>query len=170
VVLAKRIQDRGDSMKSSPRAQILAVFVFVLCGITAALAQDKEAVLKNRETLMKGQAKDLGSVKSYTEGKADIGQAEASAANLTQSTKKIPEVFPPGTGGADSEGKFAAKPTIWTDWNKFLDLQKTAENKADELLAAVKSGNKAAIETAFADLGKNGCGACHETFREKLKD
>jgi cytochrome c556 len=33
---------------------------------------------------------------------------------------------------------------------------------------AVKSGNKGAIETAFGDLGKNGCGGCHETFREKL--
>jgi cytochrome c556 len=151
--------------------QMIAALIFVLSGIgAAALAQDTEAVLKNREALMKGQAKDLGSVKSYTEGKADIGQAEAGAANLTQSTKKIPEVFPQGTGGADSEGKFAAKPAIWTDWNKFLDLQKTAENKADALLAAVKSGNKAAVETAFADLGKNGCGACHESFREKLKD
>jgi cytochrome c556 len=142
-------------MKASPRAQILAAFILVLCGIAAAVAQDKEAVLKNREALMKGQAKDIGSVKSYTEGKADIGQAETGAANLTQSTKKIAE---------------AAKPAIWTDWNKFLDLQKTAENKADALLAAVKSGNKAAVETAFADLGKNGCGACHESFREKLKD
>jgi cytochrome c556 len=151
--------------------QMIAALIFVLSGIgAAAVAQDKEAVLKNRETLMKGQAKDLGSIKSYTDGKADLSQAEVGATNLTQSTKKISEVFPPGTGGADSEGKFAAKPAIWTDWNKFLDLQKTAENKADALLAAVKSGNKAAVETAFADLGKNGCGACHESFREKLKD
>ena len=30
-------------------------------------------------------------------------------------------------------------------------------------------GDKAAIETAFNDLGKNGCGACHTTFREKIE-
>lgn len=157
-------------MKSSPRTQILAGFIFVLCGIAAALAQGNEALLKNRETLMKGQAKDLGSVKAYIDGKADIAQAEAGAANLTQSTRKIPEVFPPGTGGTDSEGKFATKPAIWSDWDKFLDVQKVAAGKADALLAAAKSGNKAAVEAAFGDLGKNGCGACHETFREKLKD
>jgi cytochrome c556 len=33
----------------------------------------------------------------------------------------------------------------------------------------VKSGDKTAVQTAFGDLGKNGCGACHETFRAKLQ-
>jgi cytochrome c556 len=150
---------------------MLAALVFALSvTVGAAVAQDKEAVVKNREALMKEQAKALGTVKAYTEGKADVTQAEASAANLTQTTNKIPGAFPPGTGGPDSEGKFATKPAIWSDWNKFLEAQKTAASKADALLAAVKSGNKTAVETAFADLGKNGCGACHETFREKLKD
>ncbi|MBV8131066.1 MAG: cytochrome c [Alphaproteobacteria bacterium] len=135
-----------------------------------ALAQDKDAVLKNRESLMKGQGKDLGSVKAYIDGKGDQAQAEAGAANLTQSTRKIPDVFPPGSGGPNSDGKFAAKPVIWSDWNKFIDAQKNAVSKADVLFTAVKSGNKTSIETAFGDLGKNGCGACHETFREKLKD
>ena len=119
---------------------------------------------------MKEQAKDLGTVKDYTDGKADLAQAEASAADLTETTKKIPELFPPGTGGPDAEGKFATKPAIWSDWDKFLAAQKNAAGKADALLAAVKTGNKTAAATAFGDLGKNGCGACHETFREKLTD
>ena len=157
-------------MKSSARHVVLAaVMTIVLAGFGAAsLAQDKETVIKNREALMKGQGKDLGSVKAYTEGKADLAQAEAGAAGLAQSTKKIPEAFPPGTGGTNSDGKFATKPAIWTDWNKFLDAQKCAAGKADALLVAVKSGDKTKIEAAFGDLGKNGCGGCHETFREKL--
>ena len=157
-------------MKSSTRHVVLAaVMTIVLAGFGgAALAQDKETVIKNREALMRGQGKDLGSVKAYTEGKADLAQAEAGAAGLTQSTKKIPEVFPPGTGGPNTDGKYATKPAIWTDWNKFLDAQKTASDKAEALLVAVKSGDKTKIEPAFGDLGKNGCGGCHETFREKL--
>jgi cytochrome c556 len=157
-------------MKSSTRHVLLAaVMTFAVAGFSGlALAQDKETVIKNREALMKGQGKDLGSVKAYTEGKADLAQAEAGAAGLTQSTKKIPEVFPPGTGGPNTDGKYATKPAIWTDWNKFLDAQKTASDKAEALLVAVKSGDKTKIETAFGDLGKNGCGGCHETFREKL--
>ena len=58
---------------------------------------------------------------------------------------------------------------IWTDWNKFLDAQKTAADKAQTLLVAVNSGDKAGIETAFNDLGKNGCSGCHTTFREKIE-
>ena len=70
--------------------------------------------------------------------------------------------------GAQQRGKYATKPAIWTDWNKFVDAEKTAAGKADALLVAVKSGNKGTIETAFGEMGKNGCGGCHETFREKL--
>ena len=119
---------------------------------------------------MKGQGKDLGSIKAYIDGKGDQAQAEAGAVGLTQSTRKIPDAFPPGSGGPSPDGKFAAKPLIWGDWSKFLDVQKNAVSKADVLLAAVKSGDKVTIQTAFGDLGKNGCGACHETFREKLQD
>jgi len=159
-------------MKLSTQGTMLtAALICALIAVSvAAPAQDKEAVVKNREAFMKGQAKDLGSVKAYTDGKGDLAQAETGAANLTESTKKIPEMFPPGTDATDPEGKFATKPVIWTDWNKFLDVQKTAAAKADALLVAVKSGDKAAIQTAFGDLGKNGCGACHETFRETLKN
>jgi cytochrome c556 len=157
-------------MKSSTRHAVLAaVFTFAVAGLVGlAVAQDKETVVKNREALMKGQGKDLGGVKAYTEGKGDLAQAEAGAAGLAQSTKRIAEVFPPGSGGTSTDGKYATKPAIWTDWNKFLEAQKVASEKAEALLVAIKSGNKGAIETAFGDMGKNGCGACHETFREKL--
>src|SRR6516164_10527245 len=151
-------------MKSSTkRSMLTAALICALTAISVAVpAQDKEAVIKNREALMKGQGKDLGSVKAYTEGKGDLAQAEASAVNLTQTIRKIPDAFPPGTGGSDSDGKFATKPAIWSDWDKFIDAQKNAASKADALLVAVKSGNKTAVETAFGDLGKNGSGACHE--------
>jgi cytochrome c556 len=157
-------------MKSSTQHVVLAaVMTIVLGGFGAAtLAQDKETIIKNREALMKGQGKDLGSIKAYIDGKGELVQAEAGAAGLAQSTKKIPEVFPPGTGGPNSDGKYATKPAIWTDWNKFLEAQKSAADKAEALLVAVKSGNKAAVPAAWDDLLKNGCNACHDSFREKL--
>ncbi len=135
----------------------------------AALAQDKDAVIKNRAALMKDQGKNLRAVKDFLDDKGDLAGAQAGAASLVGDIKKIPDAFPPGTAGPDPTGDWAAKPEIWSDWNKFLDVQKTAVAKAEALLAAVKGGDKPAIQTAFADLGKNGCGACHTTFREKLK-
>jgi cytochrome c556 len=37
-----------------------------------------------------------------------------------------------------------------------------------ELAAAIKSGNKEAVGAQRAATGKNGCGACHMPYREKL--
>ena len=149
---------------------LAAALAIVVAGASGeAFAQDKETVLKNRQATMKEQGKDAGAVKAYLDGKGDLAQAKAGAANLTQTTKKIPDLFPPGTGGPNPTGDYVAKPVIWTDWNKFLDVQKAAASKAEALLAAVNGGDKTAIEAAFSDLGKNGCGACHTTYREKIE-
>jgi cytochrome c556 len=152
------------------KARVLGVAAAIVVAGAAgfAVAQDKEMVLKDRQATMKEQGKDVGAVKAYLDGKGDLAQATAGAANLTQTTKKIPQLFPAGTGGPSPDGDYVAKPEIWTDWNKFLDAQKTAAAKADALLVAVNAGDKNAIETAFNDLGKNGCGGCHTTFREKI--
>ena len=57
----------------------------------------------------------------------------------------------------------------WSDQAGFLAAQKNAETKAEALVAAIRGGDKSAIQTAFVDLGKNGCGGCHEKFRQTLK-
>jgi cytochrome c556 len=145
------------------------MLAFGAASSTDALAADKEQVIKDRQALMKEQGKGAGAVKAYLDGKGDLAQAKAGAANLTQTTKKIPDLFPPGTGGPNPTGDYVAKPVIWTDWNKFLDVQKAAASKAEALLVAVNGGDKTAIEAAFTDLGKNGCGACHTTYREKIE-
>lgn len=158
-------------MISVMKSMILgAALTIVVIGMNApGLAQDKEAVLKNRQSTMKEQGSDLQNIKAYLDGKGDLEKAKSSAVNLTQTTKKIPELFPPGTAGRSPDGDYEAKPVIWSDWNKFLDAQKNAAAKADILLVAVNGGDKAKIEAAFNDLGKNGCGACHTTFREKIE-
>jgi cytochrome c556 len=149
---------------------LVAVLAIVAAGANGvALGQDKEAILKNRQATMKEQGKDIGAVKAYIDGKGDLAQAKAGATNLTQTTKKIPDLFPPGTGGPNPTGDYVAKPAIWTDWDKFLEAQNAAASKADALLVAVTGGDKTAIEAAFNDLGKNGCGGCHTTFREKIE-
>ena len=158
-------------MSTITRFRVLgaALAILVASASGMALGQDNETVLKDRQATMKEQGKDIGAVKAYLDGKGDLAQAKTGAAGLTQTTKKIPELFPPGTGGPNPTGDYVAKPVIWTDWNKFLDAQKAAVSKADALLVAVNGGDKTAIEAAFNDLGKNGCGACHTTFREKIE-
>lgn len=142
--------------------------ILVAIGGTAS-AQDKNAVIKDREALMKGQGKNLGNVRAYLEGKADLAAAGSAANAVAESIQKIPSVFPPGSDAPSPSGKYAPKPEIWSDQAGFLAAQKNAETKAQALVAAIKGGDKSAIKTAFADLGKNGCGGCHEKFRQTLK-
>lgn len=147
---------------------LAALLSFAVAGASAAPA-DTQQVLKDRQTLMKRQGSDAGAVKGYLDGKVDQAKAIAAADDLVQTMHKIPEVFPPGTAGTSPDGKYAAKPVIWTDWTDFLKHRDAAAAKVDTLVAALKSGDKASVKTAFVDLGKNGCGACHGKFREKLE-
>lgn len=133
----------------------------------AALAQ--EAVVTNRQDAMKAQAKDLGAVKAFIDGKGELAAAQSAGDDLTKRMTEIPDLFPPRTGMAEFPGKSYARPVIWTDWDKFKEAQSNADQKAVALAAALKSGDKAKVEAAFADMGKNGCGGCHTTFREPKK-
>ncbi len=135
----------------------------------AGLAADKEQVIKERQAQMKKQGADMGAVKGFIDGKNDLAKATAAATDLVADIKKIPDVFPAGTEGPNPEGKYAPKPAVWSDSKDFLAHVDTAGTKAEALLTAVKGGDKAAMQTAFADLGKNGCGACHGKFREEVK-
>jgi cytochrome c556 len=148
---------------------IAAALAGLALAIPEGQAADKEQIIKERQALMKKQGADLGAVKGFLDGKNDLAKATAGATDLTQTMKKIPDVFPPGSEGPDPEGKFEPKPAVWSDWKDFLADRDAAETKAEALLTAVKGGDKAKIQTAFADLGKNGCGGCHGKFRETLK-
>jgi len=146
----------------------VAAAVICAAGIYAGVARsDDTAVLDGRIAVMKAQGKDMTGIKAYIDDKADLASAQAAGADLVLQVAKIPDLFPKGTGMAEMPGKSYAKPEIWADWDKFLAQAKTANEKAVALNAALKGGDKAAITAAFGDMGKNGCGACHEPFREK---
>jgi cytochrome c556 len=157
-------------MRSSLKLLALgAVLSLGLANVPGVLAADKEQVLKERAALMKEQGADMGAIKGFIDGKNDLAKAESGAADLTKTMAKIPDVFPAGTEGPSPEGKYAPKPTVWTDSKDFLAARDTAAGKVQVLATALKGGDKAKIEEAFADLGKNGCGGCHGKFREEIK-
>jgi cytochrome c556 len=152
-----------------PSIQWVAVAGLVLsAGLFAGAARsDDVAVVDSRQTTMKAQGKDMTAIKAYIDDKADLASAQTAGADLTTQVRKIPDLFPQGTGMAEFPGKSWARPAVWTDAGKFTEQAKTAADKAAALDAALKGGDKAAITAAYGDMGKNGCGACHEPFREK---
>ena len=157
-------------MRSSLKLLALgAVLAIGAAGSLGALAAGNEQIIKDRQALMKQQSAALGAVKAFIEGKGDQAKATAAATDLIQALQKIPSVFPPGSAGPNPEGKWGTKAEIWSDPQGFLAARDTAVAKAGTLLTAVKSGDKASIQTVFADMGKNGCNGCHDKFREALK-
>ncbi len=153
-------------MKASTLMVVLAVALAGAgFGASTGRAEDTATVIKQRQALMKEQGKDLGAVKGFLDDKGDQAHAQAGVDDLLKTIPTIPSHFPQKTSDAEYPGKTRAKPVIWAEWNKFNAAQQSALAKAKVLDAAVKSGDKGSIKVAFGDLGKNGCGGCHETFR-----
>ena len=137
-------------------------------GAVSVMAQDKEAIIKERRDTMKRQGDDFKAVQEYVKGDGDQATAVAKLNDLLAINGKIVGLFPPGTSMTDFPGKTGAKPAIWEEWDKFKTLPDGLKAEEEKLLTAVKSGDKAAIGAQLGATGKNGCGACHTPYREKL--
>ena len=133
------------------------------------VAQDPAAALKKRQDFMKDFGGYMKAVNEYVEkGVGTPADVKAKAAEIKEESEEIPGLFPAGTSMDDGVGKTAAKKDIW---DKPADFKAAAENVgklAAKLEEAAAGGDKQQIADAFADLGKNGCGGCHQTFRAKL--
>jgi cytochrome c556 len=131
----------------------------------AAVAQDK--VIADRQDFMKKQTREWIVVRNYLQGNADQQAATAAVDSLAKLVPDVPNHFPPGTAGPAPDGKYATKPEVWSQHDKFLAAEKKVTDQVAALGAAVKSGDKAKAEVAFKEL--DGCNACHNDFRAKLQ-
>jgi cytochrome c556 len=156
-------------MKSSTRHLVLAVAMAVAVASIggAAVAQDKDKIITDRQNLMKEQGRQFVVVRNYLEGKADQAAALSAVESLRKSVPTVPNYFPPGTEGPTPDGKWATKPEVWSEHDKFLAAVKKVGDQVAVLDAALRGGDKAKVEAAFKDL--NVCSACHEPFRAKLQ-
>ncbi|NOT41550.1 MAG: cytochrome c [Alphaproteobacteria bacterium] len=135
----------------------LTVFVSAACGSSA---QTPQQVVDARIEAMK----KFGGTLKATSQAATPAEAKAKIADAIAFSESIVSRFPKGTGIGDAGvTKTRALQDIWA---------KPAEFKAaaDAMTATLKSidaalgGDKAAVDAAFAEVGKN-CGGCHKPFR-----
>jgi cytochrome c556 len=118
---------------------------------------------------MKEQAADFKYISEVAKGVAGapIGATDR-ASELLRLNDKLLALFVPGTSSADMPGKSNAKPEIWTEWDKFKAIVPALRVAEMKLADATRINDRPVIGAALLDVGKNGCGACHSTFREKL--
>jgi cytochrome c556 len=158
-------------MKKLRTAIAVGVAIVVGSGFAAGVvAQDKAAAVKERQDTMKRQAGDLKYIADFAKGvSGDQATAVQKAEDLHSLSAKLPSLFPPGTSNADlPDAKTYAKPNIWTDQDNFKAIIARLLGLEQGLVDAVKTGQKPQILAAIGNLGKNGCGACHSTYRAKM--
>ena len=146
---------------------ICTTLAIVAAGSIGVWAADKDKVIADRQDFMKRQVREWIVVRNYVQGSADQQAATAAADNLVKLVPMTPDHFPPGTEGPAPDGKYGAKPEIWTQHDKFLAAQKKVVDQVAALDAALKSGDKAKVEVAFKELDV--CNGCHNDFRAKLQ-
>lgn len=139
----------------------------LLAGGVAGIAQDKMAEVKTRQDFMKAQGADVKQISDYGKGQGDQQAALKAVDDLLARAPKIDGLFPAGTSSADFPDKSAAKPEIWTDWDKVKLIPAKVQTEEEKLRDAVQKGDRQAVADQLGSLAKNGCGACHGDYRVK---
>jgi cytochrome c556 len=147
-------------------ATVMAMAVALMVSVRAE--GDVAAIVAKRQTTMKALSANVKAINDYTADKADQSAAIAAAKEIVELGKTVPSLFPPGTGMQAMPGKSGARPEIWTEQAKFNDAASALDVMSEALMSVVQSGSPPATRAALQALGKNGCGACHDSFRVKI--
>ena len=116
-----------------------------------------------RQHSMNAMAEHMAALKvALTEQPSLIGEVGAHAAAIAATSQFIPNMFPKDGNLTDS----AALPTVWDQATEFAAAAKHNQDLAQQLEETARGGDVKATLAAFANLGRQGCGGCHETFRK----
>jgi cytochrome c556 len=137
-------------------------------GATAFAADEPANVIKYRQAFMQANGAHITMIAAVVKGEVSWTDELAGHAHaMHEQSKHLLRLFPEGTGKGDTDTKSAALPVIWEQWSEFEEAAAAFETESGKLVEAVESGDQAAIGQQLGVLGKQGCGNCHETFREK---
>src|SRR6195952_129148 len=136
----------------------------LLLGIGAVVAQ--QDLVNQNQTTMKSNGKNAGVLAAMVKGEKPYDQAavDAALAQLDDTAKKLPTMFPESLKGAKWDGDYSASPKIWEDKAGFDASIATFAKAVTDAKASVKDLDT--LKAAFPAIGKS-CGGCHETFRVK---
>jgi cytochrome c556 len=144
-------------------------FVASALGVVAAIAVAvsaiaEEGAMKHRQSVMKAIGGHMGAMGSIVKGEVGFKEdLQGHAHALAELAKIAPRVFPKGSNVKDS----AALPAIWEKPDEFKQRLASLASESQKLAEVAKKGDMDAFKAQFAALGKNGCTACHDTFRQK---
>ena len=147
---------------------IRAVFavVAIALGVTAAIAQQDP--IAARKALMKANVDQAKIAVAMTKGEApfDLEKAHKVFATFEDAAAKAPALFPENsTDQPTADDPYSASPDIWQNLDDFK--ARLAKLGADAKAADASVKDLDSFKAAFANIGKNDCGGCHEKYRLK---
>jgi cytochrome c556 len=146
--------------------RMFVVVCALLLGTGAVMAQ--QDIVKEAQNVMKANGKNLGGVLSaMAKGDKPYDQAavDAALAQLDDTAKKLPTLFPESTKGLKPEGDYSSSPKIWEDKAGFDAKIASFAKVVTEAKAKIKDLDS--LKANVGGIGKE-CGGCHETFRLKI--
>jgi cytochrome c556 len=142
-------------------------------GAAVAFAADEPAnVVKYRKAFMGANGAHITMIAAVVKGEVSLtdevpAHAHALAEQGKLLTANLQKLFPEGTAKGETGEESAALPAIWEKWDEFAQAAQKFEEESAKFAEVAEGGDMAAIGQQLGALGKQGCGGCHETFREK---
>jgi cytochrome c556 len=143
---------------------IVAAVAALGAGTAQAQFAKPEDAIKYRQSALTVMAAHFGRIGAVAKGAVpfDAAAVQNNAAIVEQMSKLPWQGFGAGT---DAGRENRAKPEIWTNNAKFIELSKRLELATANLSAAAKSGDLGQVKTAFGNAAQ-ACKACHDDFRK----
>jgi cytochrome c556 len=149
---------RGDV----PMIRISLAITTMLFGLGIALAQQDP--IAARKALMKanGDQAKIGVAMIKGDQPFDAAAVHKIFATFEDAAAKMPNLFP---DNSKTGGDTSADPKVWENMPDFKARFSKFGNDAKAADASSKDIDS--FKTAFADIGKNDCGSCHQLYRVK---
>ena len=142
--------------------------------VAGALLLSVGAVVAQQDVVKQTQADDEGNRKGargvltpMVKGEKPYDQAavdDGARAQLDDTAKKLPTMFPESIKGVKLEGDYSSSPKIWEDKAGFAAKIESFAKVVTEAKAKIKDLDS--LKANVPAIGKE-CGGCHETFRLK---
>ena len=144
----------------------IALGIISLSLATAASAQVKpEDQIKYRQAGYSFMSWNMGKIKANLEGEYNAQQVQAAAAAIAGiAGSGMGALYGPGTEKDIGNVKTRVKPEFFENMQDVGKIATEFNTNAAALATAAASGDKAAVQKAFADTGSS-CKACHHKYR-----
>lgn len=140
-----------------------------LLGSNLALAVDEpDNIINYRKGFMRANGGHMGSLAAMARGDVSFtDEAALHARTIHEMSQNIGRLFPPGTGPGETEVETRALATIWERPDDFQQAITSLQEQSARMVEVAESGDQVAFAQQVGQLGQQGCGNCHEDFRQR---